>query len=53
MKRYVCDVCGWIYDPNLGDPDHGVPPGTAWEYVPDDFVCPECGVGKSEFSALP
>ncbi len=51
MKRYKCDVCGYIYDPKLGDPEHNVPAGTAWENVPSDWVCPECGVSKDEFSA--
>ncbi len=53
MRKYVCDECGWIYDPAKGDPEHGVPAGTAFENVPDDWVCPECGAGKSQFSPLP
>lgn len=48
--KFVCDVCGYVYDPKVGDPDHGVPAGTAFEDVPADWVCPDCGVGKSEFS---
>ncbi|HEY3297764.1 MAG TPA: rubredoxin [Armatimonadota bacterium] len=52
MKRYICDVCGWIYDPQVGDPDHGVAAGTPFEEVPDDWVCPECGVSKDMFSPL-
>ncbi len=52
MKRYMCDVCLWIYDPKVGDPGNGVPAGTAWEDVPEDWVCPECGVGKDMFSEL-
>jgi len=52
MKRYICDVCQWIYDPAIGDPDNGVPAGTEWEDVPEDWVCPECGVGKDKFSEL-
>ncbi len=48
--KYVCDVCGWVYDPAQGDPDNGVAPGTPFEQVPDDWVCPECGAEKSEFS---
>ena len=51
MKQYVCDVCGWRYDEAAGDPDHGIAPGTKFEDLPDDFVCPLCGVGKDEFSA--
>lgn len=52
MKKYVCDVCGYIYDEAAGDPDNGIEPGTKWEDVPDDFVCPLCGVGKDEFSEV-
>ena len=48
MKKYTCDVCGWEYDPAQGAED--VAPGTPWEQVPEDFVCPLCGVGKDEFS---
>ncbi len=51
MKKHVCDVCGWVYDPTIGAPAEGVPAGTAWESVPDDFSCPECGAGKESFSA--
>jgi rubredoxin len=51
MAKYVCDVCGYEYDPAAGDPENGVQPGTAWEDVPADWVCPLCGVGKDEFSA--
>lgn len=50
MKKYVCDVCGWVYDPAVGAPADGVAAGTAWESVADDFVCPECGAGKDAFS---
>ena len=50
MKSYVCDVCGYIYDPAAGDPDNGIAPGTAFEDIPADWVCPLCGVGKNEFS---
>jgi len=52
MKKYVCDVCGWVYDPAIGDPDHGIPAGTAFDALPDDWVCPECGVDKTQFSPL-
>ena len=45
------DVCGYVYDPELGDPDNGIAPGTAWEDVPEEWVCPVCGVGKTEFTA--
>jgi rubredoxin len=50
MKRYVCSACGWIYDPATGDPDGGIPPGTPFEKLPADWVCPQCGVGKDEFT---
>ena len=50
MKRYVCDVCGYVYDEAQGDPDNGIAPGTRFEDLPDDFVCPLCGVGKDQFS---
>lgn len=50
MKKYVCDVCGWEYDPAVGVEEAGIAAGTAWEDVPADFVCPLCGVGKDEFS---
>ncbi|MDO4191105.1 MAG: rubredoxin [Bacteroidales bacterium] len=50
MKKYVCDVCGWEYDPAKGDPDNGIAPGTAFEDLPEDYVCPVCGVEKDQFS---
>jgi len=50
MKKYVCDVCGYVYDPQAGDPDNGIEPGTAFKDLPEDWVCPLCGVGKDEFS---
>jgi flavin reductase (DIM6/NTAB) family NADH-FMN oxidoreductase RutF/rubredoxin len=49
MRKYRCTVCGYIYDPVLGDPDGGVKPGTAFEDIPDDWVCPVCGVSKDQF----
>lgn len=52
MKKYVCDVCRYIYDPAVGDPDNGIAPGTAFEDIPDDWVCPLCGVGKDDFSVV-
>lgn len=51
MKKYVCDVCGYIYDPYDGDPDNGIAPNTPFEDIPDDWTCPLCGVGKENFSA--
>ena len=49
--KYICDGCGYVYDEELGDPDNGIAPGTTWEELPDDFVCPLCGVGKEDFTA--
>ncbi len=49
MKKYVCKVCGYVYDPAEGDPAAGIEPGTAFENLPDDWVCPVCGVGKDMF----
>lgn len=49
MDKYVCTVCGYIYDPEQGDPDNDVKPGTAFDQVPDDWVCPVCGAGKDAF----
>lgn len=49
MKKYVCKICGWIYDEALGDPDNGIEPGTKFEYLPADYICPMCGAGKDEF----
>ena len=48
--KYVCDLCGWEYDEALGDPENGIEPGTKFEDLPDDFVCPLCGADKSSFS---
>ena len=50
MKKYVCNICGYVYDPATGDPDSGIAPGTAFEDIPADWVCPVCGVGKEDFS---
>ena len=49
MDKYVCKVCGYVYDPEKGDPDGGIEPGTKFEDIPDDWVCPVCGASKSEF----
>lgn len=48
--KYICNVCGWVYDEEKGDPDNGIESGTKFEDLPDDFVCPLCGVGKGSFS---
>ena len=50
MKKYVCDVCGYVYDPAEGDPDNGVEPGTPFDKLPEDWVCPVCGASKDDFS---
>lgn len=50
MQKYVCDPCGWVYDPEKGDPDNGIEPGTAFEDLPESFTCPLCGAGKDQFS---
>ena len=50
MEKYVCNICGYEYDPEVGAPDMGIAPGTPFEELPDDFACPLCGVDKSNFS---
>lgn len=52
MSKYECVVCGYIYDPAKGDPDNGVAAGTPFDQVPDTWVCPDCGAGKSEFQEV-
>lgn len=52
MKKYSCNVCDWVYDPSVGDPEAGIEPGTAFEDLPDDWVCPLCGVGKEDFTPV-
>jgi len=52
MKKYVCEVCGYIYDPAEGDPDGKIPAGTAFDDLPADWVCPMCGAGKGSFSPV-
>ncbi len=52
MKKYVCDVCGYVYDPAAGDPDNGVEPGTPFDKLPENWVCPLCGVGVEDFSPV-
>lgn len=52
MEKWVCEVCGYIYDPAIGDPDHGVLVGTKFEDIPQSWVCLECGVGKDNFKKL-
>lgn len=50
MSKYICNACGYVYDPELGDPDNGIAPGTKFEDLPDSWTCPLCGVSKAEFS---
>lgn len=49
MKTWQCSICGWIYDEAAGMPEHGIPPGTRWDDVPADWLCPDCGVSKASF----
>jgi rubredoxin len=50
MKKYVCGICGYVYDPDKGDPDGGISRGTLFEKLPADWTCPVCGASKEEFS---
>lgn len=52
MDKYVCNACGWVYDPEIGDPDSGIAPGTSFDDIPGDWVCPLCGVGKDMFDKM-
>ena len=52
MKKYVCNICGYVYDPAAGDPDNGIAPGTSFADLPDTWVCPECGVPKDQFEKV-
>ena len=52
MEKYECLVCAYIYDPEEGDPDQGIEPGTPFEELPEDWVCPDCGVGRDMFEKL-
>jgi rubredoxin len=52
MAKYKCAVCGWVYDPEVGDPDGGIEPGTPFEQIPDDWQCPMCGASKSDFEKI-
>ena len=51
-RRWICEPCGFIYDPAEGDPDSGIAPGTPFEAIPDDWMCPICGAGKADFRVL-
>ena len=52
MKKYKCIICDYIYDPAVGDPDNGIAPGTAFEDLPEDWLCPDCAVDKDEFEPM-
>ena len=52
MEKWTCVVCGYVYDEAVGDPDSGIAPGTKFEDLPDDWVCPVCGVGKEDFQVV-
>lgn len=52
MEKWECTACGYIYDPEQGDPDSGISPGTPFEELPGDWTCPQCGVGKEFFQKL-
>ncbi|GAB3310394.1 rubredoxin [Haliea atlantica] len=52
-RKYECVICGFIYDEAEGLPDDGIPPGTRWEDIPEDWECPDCGISKSEFDLMP
>jgi rubredoxin len=52
MQKWECIVCGYVYDPEVGDPDTGIEPGTPFEEIPDDWMCPDCGATKDMFEPL-
>jgi rubredoxin len=52
MQKYQCTICGYVYDPEEGDPDAGIAPGTSFEELPEDWFCPVCGVMKNEFEPV-
>ena len=52
MEKYECEVCGYIYDPELRDPENGIAPGTAFADLPEDWTCPDCGVDKEDFAKV-
>ena len=52
MAKYVCELCGYVYDEEAGDPDNDIDPGTLWDELPDDFACPLCGEAKEDFEEL-
>ena len=52
MRKWQCIVCGYVYDESVGEPEEGIAAGTRWEDIPDDWVCPDCGVGKQDFEMV-
>ncbi len=50
--KYICSICGYVYDEELGDPENGIEPGTKWDELSDDFTCPLCGAGKEAFEEV-
>ncbi len=52
MQKYQCTICGFVYDPQEGDPDSGIAPGTAFDDIPEDWYCPVCGVSKIDFEPI-
>jgi rubredoxin len=52
MQKWICEVCDYVYDPEKGDPTQDIPPGTPFEDLPEDWVCPDCGVGKEDFEPV-
>jgi hydroxylamine reductase len=52
MKKYACTLCDYVYDPEQGDPDNGIEPGTDFDDLPDEWVCPDCGAGKEKFEEV-
>ena len=52
MDKYVCELCGYVYEPEKGDPDNSIDPGTSFEDIPEDWVCPLCGASKDNFEKL-
>jgi rubredoxin len=52
VKQWQCMVCGYIYNEEQGMPEDGIPPGTSWNDVPEDWACPDCGVGKEDFEMV-
>lgn len=53
MKRWVCQICGFVYDESKGLPEEGIAPGTRWDDIPASWQCPDCGVGKADFDMIP